>query len=184
VRLDSESFAAIALAEPSFFTSFSIALMDIPATMDAPMIAKNPCGASSPCGALQNLLAYASGVPTRKTPVSGAERAIGARIREARERLGISVAELGLASGSTRQKVQFWERGAHFPPLRDLASICKLLNVDPNYILGFASLNSLTADEIASARLYIQTIASANKDVGQARKRSAKVRLHGSPERA
>lgn len=137
-------------------------------------IARIPCGANIPCGDPQDFLAYARGVGSRKTPVTGAERAIGARIREARERLGVSVSELGLASGSTRQKVQFWERGEHFPPLRDLPSLCRLLRVDPNHILGMESMKALNDNDIRSARMQLQTIAAAKKEERAARKRPAR----------
>lgn len=124
-----------------------------------------------PCGELPSFLAYAPDVASRKTPVTGAERAIGARIREARERLGVSLTELGLATDSTRQKVQFWERGDHFPPLRDLPALCRLLRVDANHILGLEAMKALNDNEILTARRQIQTIAAAKKDDRVARKR-------------
>lgn len=117
-----------------------------------------------PCGDMQNFLAYDLGVGSRKTPVTGAERAIGARIREARERLGVSIAELGLATGSSRQKVQFWERGDHFPPLSDFRRICELLRTDPNHILGMGPMRTLSDTEIVSARMKIQALARAARD--------------------
>jgi transcriptional regulator with XRE-family HTH domain len=148
------------------------------------MIARIPCPANMPCGDWQNILAYALGVGSRKTPVTGAERAIGARIREARERLGVSVSELGLASGSTRQKVQFWERGEHFPPLRDLPTLCRLLRVDPNQLLGFEAMKALNDHEILSVRRQIQTMAAARKDEGATRKRVARRGLQRPSARA
>jgi transcriptional regulator with XRE-family HTH domain len=151
---------------------------------DGPMIARIPCGASIPCADVPNFLAYARGVGSRKTPVTGAERAIGARIREARERLGVSVAELGLASGSTRQKVQFWERGEHFPPLRDFPTLCRLLRVDPNHILGMEAMKSLNNNEIVSVRTQIQAMALARKDEGAVRKRVARRSLQRPSARA
>lgn len=153
-------------------------------TIQARTIARIPCGANIPCGDPQKSLAYAQSVGSRKTPVSGAERAIGARIREARERLEVSVAELGLASGSTRQKVQFWERGEHFPPLREFPSICKLLRVSPNYILGFEAMTALNNNDILSARMQIQAIAQARKEDRAAPKRVARRALQRPSARA
>jgi transcriptional regulator with XRE-family HTH domain len=158
--------------------------MGDPESVTGASIARIPCSASIPCGDRQNILAYSQGVGSRKTPVTGAERAIGARIREARERLGVSVSELGLASGSTRQKVQFWERGEHFPPLRDFPGICKLLRADPNQILGMESMHVLTDNDIRSARMQIQTIAAARKDERATRKRPARRALQRPSARA
>lgn len=140
--------------------------------MPSATLARNPCAANMPCGDLQNFLAYDFGVGSRKTPVTGAERAIGARIREARERLGVSIAELGLATGSSRQKVQFWERGDHFPPLSDFRRICELLRTDPNHILGMGQMRTLTDTEILSARRQIQALALAAKNAEAEPKRS------------
>lgn len=109
---------------------------------------------------------------------------MGARIREARERLGVSVAELGLASGSTRQKVQFWERGEHFPPLRDLPELCRLLRVEPNYIMGFEAMKALNSQEIVQARMQLQAIAAACKEERAARKRTTRRSLQRHSARA
>jgi len=149
---------------PAFARSFSIPVMDESNGMTDSLIARNPCGAKMPCGDMPDFLAYAFGVGSRKTPVTGAERAIGARIREARERLGVSIAELGLATGSSRQKVQFWERGEHFPPLSDFRRICELLRTEPNHILGISPMRSLTDTDVLSARRQIQALAIAAKD--------------------
>ncbi len=121
---------------------------------------------------------------SRKTPVSGAERAIGARIREARERLGVSIAELGLATGSSRQKIQFWERGDHFPPLSEFPRLCQLLRTDANALLGLPDMKSLTEQEIVSARMKIQTLAAAAKDNVAVRRKRTQERLQRRPASA
>lgn len=149
---------------------------------DGHTIARNPCGASILCGDVPNILAYARSVGSRKTPVSGAERAIGARIREARERLGVSIAELGLATGGRRQTVQFWERGEHFPPLSEFPRLCQLLRTDANSILGMQAMKALTDQDIVSVRMQIQTMAQAAKE--DARPRKAQERLRRRPTRS
>jgi transcriptional regulator with XRE-family HTH domain len=140
------------------------------------LIAKIPCGAKMPCGDLQDFLAYDFGVASRKTPVTGAERAIGARIREARERLGISIAELGLATGSSRQKVQVWERGDHFPPLSDFRRICELLRTEPNHILGIGHMKPMSDSDITSAQMQIRTMAAAAKSAAVRRRKPERLR--------
>lgn len=121
---------------------------------------------------------------SRKTPVTGAERAIGARIREARELLGISIAELGLATGSSRQKVQFWERGDHFPPLSEFPRLCQLLRTDANAILGLQAMKALNEQEIVSARMQIQAMAQAAKDAVGVRRKRIQDSLQRRPKRA
>jgi transcriptional regulator with XRE-family HTH domain len=151
--------------------------MAVPVDSPSTLIAKIPCGAKIPCVDGQNILAYALGMGSRKTPVSGAERAIGARIREARERLGVSIAELGLATGSSRQKVQFWERGDHFPPLSEFPRLCQLLRTDANALLGIQAMKALTEQEIVSARMQIQTMAAGAKENVAVRRKGIQERL-------
>lgn len=147
-------------------------------------VAKIPCGASIICGDRQKILAYHSGVGSRKTPVTGAERAIGARIREARERLGVSIAELGLAWGGSRQKVQFWERGDHFPPLSDFRRLCELLRTDANQILGMHAMKALTDTDVISARMQIQAMAQAAKNDAVGHRKRRQERLQRRPSAA
>ncbi len=139
---------------------------------DGSLIANIPCGAKPLCVDMPDFFAYDPVVAKRKTPVTGAERAIGARIREARERLGVSIAELGLATGSSRQKVQFWERGDHFPPLSDFRRLCELLLTEPNHILGMGFMRTLTDTEILSARRKIQSLAQAARNAAPEQGRS------------
>jgi transcriptional regulator with XRE-family HTH domain len=96
----------------------------------------------------------------KKREITGEDRAIGARIRIQRQRLGVSVSELGLAFGGSRQKVQFWERGENFPPVSDFSRLCHLLRTDPNYIILGAPATDLTEKEIRAARLEIQSAAT------------------------
>lgn len=147
-------------------------------------IARNPCGASITCGVTPKILAYSGNVGSRKTPVTGSERAIGARIREARERLGISIAELGAAWGGSRQKVQFWERGDHFPPLSDFRRLCELLRTDANQILGMSAMNPLSDTDVVSARMQIQSMAQASKNDTAVRRKRTQERLQRRPARA
>ena len=134
-------------------------------------------GANITCGDRPDFLAHNFPVGTRKTPVTGKERAIGARIREARELLGVSMSELGFAMGGARQKVQFWEKGENFPPLSDFPRLCELLRTDANALLGIPSMKSLTEQEKTSARLKIQALAQATKDAKRGRKVGRQERL-------
>lgn len=128
--------------------------------VDNTLIAKIPCGAKISCADTQNSFAYARFVGGKKREVTGWDRAIGARIRMQRELLGVSVTDLGLAFGGTRQKVQFWERGENFPPFSEIPRLCNLLRMDPNYLLGMGPARELTEKEIRTARLEIQSAAA------------------------
>lgn len=179
VRLSSLSFAAIARVEPSsFLSSFSTPVMSDLGPVAARNIARIPCAANIPCADGQKILAYSRGVGSRKTSVSGAERAIGARIREARERLDLSIQDLALAFGKKRQAVQFWEKGTHFPKLAEFSQFCQLLRTDANWILGMQAMRSLSKDEIVSASLQIKAMAQAAKGESRGRGRATQERLH------
>lgn len=104
------------------------------------------------------LLAHTQRVGSKRA-ISGADRAIGARIREARERLGVSINDLGLAYGASRQTAQFWEKGMHFPPLSEFPRLCNLLRMDANQILGMQSMRPLTEEEALQAKNMIQAMA-------------------------
>src|SRR5688572_12372290 len=131
------------------------------AYMTEASIANIPCGASISCGDGQKILAYPLSVTKKSRTPTGLDRAIGARIREARERLGVTITDLGLAFGGTRQKVQFWETGKNFPPVSDLRRLCELLRVDANSLLGMHEMKSLNEHEIISARNKILALAMA-----------------------
>jgi transcriptional regulator with XRE-family HTH domain len=154
--------------------------MDDLDTMSDGTIARIPCAANIPCGDLQNILAYPRGVGRRKTPISGEERSIGAEIRKARERLDVSVADLGLAMGKTRQAAQFWERGENLPTLSDFPKLCRLLRSDPNTLLGIDSMPAMTEEEKQASQRKIQLAAEAARAAkrGPARRRAASERLH------
>lgn len=63
---------------------------------------------------------------------------IGARIRQAREGLGMTQTELGLACGTTKQTIFKYESGivTNIPPDR-VERLAKALEVTPAYIMGW-----------------------------------------------
>lgn len=61
---------------------------------------------------------------------------IGARMRDARNALGMTISELARVMGTNRQTIQFYERGANLPVAAALPAWCKALNIDANYLLG------------------------------------------------
>lgn len=63
----------------------------------------------------------------------------GARIRSARERLGMTQGELGLACDTTKQTIFKYESGivTNIPPDR-VEKIARVLGVSPAYILGWS----------------------------------------------
>lgn len=151
-------------ASVSLESSSSTPVMDNLDVKRGLSIAKNLGGARIIGADMPVFLADNFRVAGRKTDVSGAERAMGARIREARERLGVSINELGLAMGGSRQQVQFWEKGSSFPALADFPRLCRLLKTDANTLLGMSAMPTLNDTDIVSARMQIQAMAQAAKD--------------------
>jgi len=74
-----------------------------------------------------------------------AER-VGARMRERREELGLTQAQVALriAGKATSDQVSRWERGRHQP--QDLAPIAQALEVDPSYFIVPAPDKTSTPD--------------------------------------
>lgn len=103
---------------------------------------------------------------SKKKVIGDEEKAIGARIRLARIRLDVSITDLGLAYGGKRQTAQFWEKGTHFPPLKDFPRLCDMLRIDANQILGMEAMKALTEQEKNAARFAIQTAAAKAKSDG------------------
>lgn len=120
---------------------------------------------------------------SRKKRITDAALAIGERIRDARKRLDVSVTELGVAFGGTRQKVQFWERGENFPPLSEFPKLCQMLRTDANTLLGMGEMKPLNEQEKTAAKLDIQTMAAWAKASkrGTGRRRVSPDRLQRRP---
>jgi transcriptional regulator with XRE-family HTH domain len=62
---------------------------------------------------------------------------IGVRIRLRRVELGMSQQELGKALGLTSQQIQKYENGSNRVPGARFVELCRMLEVDPNYLLGW-----------------------------------------------
>jgi transcriptional regulator with XRE-family HTH domain len=143
----------------------------------APTIARIPCGANIPCGDWQKSLAYPLAPMSKIREIPAADRAIGARIKEARLRLGVSITDLGLAYGGHRQTVQHWEAGKNFPPLSDFPRLCELLRTSPNIILGMTDELALSDRDLSTARTNIEALARTARIRAAMRNRAPVVRL-------
>ena len=64
---------------------------------------------------------------------------IGMRIRLRRLELGISQQKLGKALGVTFQQIQKYEQGTSRISGGRLSELCRVLQVDPNYLFGWQS---------------------------------------------
>ena len=91
---------------------------------------------------------------------------VAKRLREARERAGLSQKQLGIRAGidefSASPRINQYERGKHIPDLLTAERLCKVLNVPPPYlyakddklaewILVFGQADAATRREITSA---------------------------------
>lgn len=80
-------------------------------------------------------------MPRKATPphprsVTGGDRALGLRIRQARIAIRISQQELGNALGVSFQQVQKYEKGVNRVGAERLKQIAKTLQVSTSYLLG------------------------------------------------
>jgi len=89
---------------------------------------------------------------------------IGQRISEAMARLGVSISELGLAWGGSRQTAQHWVHGRHLPTAGELPRLCRLLLIDANELLCLKPLASRSNTEIVEARKHILALANAARE--------------------
>ena len=72
-----------------------------------------------------------------RQPATKQDVAIGMRIRIRRDELKISQERLGKALGVTFQQIQKYEKGVNRVSAVSLVEICHILDVDPNYLLGW-----------------------------------------------
>ncbi len=92
---------------------------------------------------------------------------MGQRIADALNRLGVSITDLGLEWGGNRQTVQFWERGANFPPAGELPRLCHMLLIDANELLGVDPIGRIAERDILAARQSIVALAARAKQNSQ-----------------
>ena len=59
------------------------------------------------------------------------------KIRERREALGLTQAELAKKVGKSFRTIQSWERGESYPNAEYVSVLCNVFNVDPNNLLGW-----------------------------------------------
>ena len=77
---------------------------------------------------------------------------IGDRIKEVRERNGLTQAELAKKLGLTRSGVNAWEMGISIPSAQYLIGLSKLFKVSVDYLLGlnedeYINISSLNSSE-------------------------------------
>lgn len=75
---------------------------------------------------------------------------IGVRIRLRRLELGISQSKLGKALGVTFQQIQKYEQGTSRISGARFSEICRVLQVDPNYLFGWQR-QPFKSDEVQSS---------------------------------
>jgi transcriptional regulator with XRE-family HTH domain len=60
------------------------------------------------------------------------------RLREARGRIGVSIAKLALESGVSRSLIRLYESGDREPAPFNLVKLCDTLDVSADWLLGLA----------------------------------------------
>ena len=79
---------------------------------------------------------------------------MGSRIRAARHVSPLTMEEIALAVGVSRQALVQWETGATSPSLSRLVRLVKALNVSVNYLLGLSDQTDEEELLLASYRQY------------------------------
>ena len=78
------------------------------------------------------------------------DRKIGAAIRLARRKQGISQTTLGKAIGVTFQQIQKYEKGTNAVSTTRLPALCRLLKITPNDLYGIAEDSSAEVPKLKS----------------------------------
>ena len=60
---------------------------------------------------------------------------LGSRIKEARDKKGLTQRELAMRVGLSDKSISLYEKGVSYPPIRNLLMICKELDVRIGEIL-------------------------------------------------
>ena len=77
--------------------------------------------------------------------------AMGLRIRQQRERLGLSQRQLAELLGTAPPNLNYYERGSRSAPIEVVVNLAKTLGVSTDYLLGGAEdLKFYADDEVAS----------------------------------
>ena len=113
--------------------------------------ARNTGGASIPCGDHGKISLHTLNVVAKHTE----EERIGRRIHTAILKLGVTITDVGLAWGGSRQTAQHWIRGKHLPAARYLGRLCKMLLIDANELLDINPLSMHSTADQEAARASI-----------------------------
>lgn len=82
----------------------------------------------------------------------------------------MSVTDLGLAWGGNRQTAQFWEKGTHLPPAREIPKLCRLLLIDANHLLGFDLIDGVSERDLSLAKQALLVMAQTARENKKSRR--------------
>ncbi len=80
---------------------------------------------------------------TKKSHDRTEAKIIGARMKEMRKRLKITLKDMGKSLGVTGQSVWSYENGRFIPNAVQLIAICRILKVSPNQLLNINKAEKL-----------------------------------------
>ena len=83
---------------------------------------------------------------------------IGARIRDARKKIGLRQEELGARVGLSRATVSEWESGRRTPDISVMEKLAAALEIDPWYLMGFSddpSLNDIDVSDVTEEEMAL-----------------------------
>lgn len=94
----------------------------------------------------------------------------GERIKELREKAGITQAELARKFKLSRSSVNYWELGVTVPSTEKVIELAKFFNVSADYILGIdtsstISISGLTQSQVSAVYEVIKCFRESNNSV-------------------
>ena len=107
---------------------------------------------------LSEMPAYSRAMHAGGRPTKQPRSTLGQRIAEARERAGVSQAQLAEKLGTTQPRIAYWERKAVNMRSDVLAKIAETLNVSTDVLLGTKPLPIRAAKPVGKARQLFDSI--------------------------
>lgn len=79
------------------------------------------------------------------------------RIREVRQKAGLTQTEFALAIGTTKNQLSKYELGTQDTPTKIIIAVCEKYNVDANWLMGIKDAGTIPLDDCSIPGKVINT---------------------------
>lgn len=86
----------------------------------------------------------------------------GARLKEAREALGLTGEFVGDQVGVSKATISHWENGRYQPNIEQIRGLCSALKVSPNWLFEVETID-LPPDALEEAKAYMRLAADSRR---------------------